>query len=134
MTGFVDFATLERPKSPNHFLVAPAGFADKAKPDEESPEFPIAPDDLFARMLDLVESRKDWRLQASDRATRQLAFVAVTRLMRFKDDVDVVILPAKGAPDRSAIAVYSRSRIGHSDLGANRKRVQALLESLGCPN
>jgi len=61
-------------------------------------------------------------------------FVTTSRLMRYKDDVDVLILsgdsgdPATGMASR--LAVYSRSRVGHSDLGANAKRVKYMLECL----
>ena len=46
--------------------------------------------------------------------------VFTSRLMRFKDDVEFYI-------DESAQLVHFRSasRVGHSDLGANRKRYQA---------
>ena len=49
--------------------------------------------------------------------------VFTSRIMRFKDDVELYI-------DQSAQLVHFRSasRIGHSDLGANRKRYQAFKE------
>jgi uncharacterized protein (DUF1499 family) len=49
--------------------------------------------------------------------------VFTTRLMRFKDDVEFYI-------DKSANLVHFRSasRVGHSDLGANRKRYQVFKE------
>jgi uncharacterized protein (DUF1499 family) len=49
--------------------------------------------------------------------------VFTSRLMRFKDDVEFYI-------DESAKLVHFRSasRVGHSDLGANRKRYQAFKE------
>lgn len=44
-----------------------------------------------------------------------------TRIMRFVDDVEF------GAnEERSVIDVRSASRVGHSDLGVNRKRVEAI--------
>lgn len=55
-------------------------------------------------------------------------FVAVTPMLRFRDDVDVLILPT--VDGGSTAAVYSRSRIGLWDLGANRARVMRLQPEL----
>jgi uncharacterized protein (DUF1499 family) len=59
-----------------------------------------------------VTSRTDDRLDA----------VFTTRIFRFKDDVTFVV------DDRSKMLHFrSASRVGRSDLGANRKRMTALL-------
>ena len=63
----------------------------------------------------------------------RLNFVATSAIMRFKDDVDVVVLPVTGQPDKSTFAAYSRSRVGFSDLGANRKRLDAFSAALLTP-
>ncbi len=48
-----------------------------------------------------------------------------TRLMKYVDDVEFWFDPANGV-----VQVRSASRIGKSDLGANRKRVEALRAAL----
>lgn len=50
----------------------------------------------------------------------RLKAVAVTKVMRFRDDLEFLM----AEPRR--IEVRSASRMGHSDLGANRERVEAL--------
>jgi len=127
MSDFLDFQTLQRPKSPNTYLVAPAGFADQASPDEEGPIFFCSTDSLFSQVEALVAMRKDWRLKALDAQAGRISFIAVSKLFKFKDDVDIAILPSDG---KSTLAVYSASRVGYSDMGANAKRVNDLLASL----
>jgi uncharacterized protein (DUF1499 family) len=46
-------------------------------------------------------------------------------LFRFVDDLELELRPAAGI-----IAVRSASRVGHSDLGVNRRRVEALRAAL----
>jgi uncharacterized protein (DUF1499 family) len=51
--------------------------------------------------------------------------VFTTPLLRFRDDVEF-----HARPERGEIAVRSASRVGYSDLGANRKRVEAIRAEL----
>lgn len=129
----VAFKTLARPKSPNTYLIAPKGLCEKAEPDQLTDPLPLKPEDLYAKMLEIIET-EGWAVQSSDAARGMVHAVATTRLMRYKDDIDILILPGEaGDPEKvqeSRLAIYSRSRIGHSDLGANRKRVTFMLNCL----
>ncbi len=127
MNDFLDFKTLRRPKSPNTYLVAPAGFADHAGPDEAAPIFECSAEQLFSQVEALIAARKDWRLKASDPQTGRISFIAVSKLLKFKDDVDIAVLPVNG---KSTLAIYSASRVGYSDMGANAKRVKQILAGL----
>lgn len=59
--------------------------------------------------------------EVAERAASTLDAIFVSRIFRFKDDVSFLVDDA----DRRLHA-RSASRVGHSDLGANRKRVNAL--------
>jgi len=131
MTDFIDFPTLERPKSPNTYLLASAGLCEHATADQPSPHYSASPEEVFATCLKVIESRKDWTLAASDPAGGKLRFISTSGLMRFKDDLDILVIPGNTDEGGSRLAVYSRSRLGYSDLGANAKRVGALLSALG---
>ena len=50
---------------------------------------------------------------------------ATTRVLRFVDDLEFLNRPEEGV-----IHVRSASRLGYSDLGANRKRVESIREQL----
>ena len=129
MSEFIDFSQLVRPNSPNTYLVAPPGLCLQCEADCDSPVFDLSPENLFGRLLSVIEANKSWRLAASHKGEGRACFVAVTPVLRFKDDVDVAVLPGPRA-FTSQIAIYSRSRVGYADLGANQRRVEALLEAL----
>ncbi len=133
MPDIIDFKTLERPGSPNTALLAPAGYAASAEPDGAAPIYDVPPGELYLRALRLIGERREWKLGTQDASNMRLNFVATSALMRFKDDVDIVVLPVAGQPEKSTFAGYSRSRIGYSDLGANRKRLDAFSAALLSP-
>lgn len=54
-----------------------------------------------------------------------LRYEVRTRLMRFVDDVEFCL-----DPGRRVIDVRSASRVGHSDMGVNRKRVEEIRAGL----
>jgi len=130
MTDFIDFKTLERPKSPNTYLLAPAELCEKAKPDRGSVRYSATPKTVFAACMSAIEAQKSWTLAGADEAAGRLQFISTSALMRYKDDVDILLVPAANTPDTVELAIYSRSRVGYSDLGANAKRVGALLDAL----
>jgi uncharacterized protein (DUF1499 family) len=124
----IDFATLARPKSPNTYLVAPAELCRSATPDRVAPQFAVSAERLRDAFLNLM--REAPRVSEGPANTDPMAydFIETTPLMRFKDDISVRFIPLQ--PDRATLAIYSRSRVGYSDMGTNRKRVDAWLEAL----
>lgn len=58
------------------------------------------------------------RIEIVEEAPGRLRAVATTKLWRFKDDLEFL----DGGP--GVIEVRSASRIGYSDLGANRRRIE----------
>lgn len=120
----IAFDALQRPATPNTYLVCTPEICRAAPSDRLAPQFAASVEAVEAALRRL---RPDLAFSTTARG-RQSAFVAVTRLMRFKDDVDILIAPT--ADGGSQVAVYSRSRVGYSDLGANRRRVEALLAEL----
>ncbi|MFM8990151.1 MAG: DUF1499 domain-containing protein [Alphaproteobacteria bacterium] len=126
--GAVDFARLQRRNSPNDALAAPAGLAGSARTDFATPVFALdapALRDAMARALAAEESLQ--RVDADARAGTE-RYVQRTRLLGFPDTIDVLYVDL---PDgRSTLALYSRSRIGYGDLGANRARLERWLARL----
>lgn len=54
-----------------------------------------------------------------------LQAVFTTRLMRYRDDVELALDPAAGT-----IRVRSASRVGYGDMGVNRARIEAIRSAL----
>lgn len=129
MSNFISFKTLKRPPKPNTYLVAPDGLCLAAEPDEVSQVLKTSPPETFEALQALIAAERSWIDLELDPDNLALKFVARSALMRFKDDVDIAVLPTP-SDGGSQIAIYSRSRVGYSDLGANKKRVDGLLQQL----
>ena len=128
MSDFIDFRTLTRPPKPNTCLAAPDGLCAATRVDFAPPIFDQTQDALFKRLLETIRAERDWSKLVTDSASGRLRFIAVTPLLRFKDDIDIQLVPISEA--NTTVAIYSRSRVGYSDFGTNRKRVDALIASL----
>lgn len=83
-------------------------------------------DDPFTALVQVLDDR-GWPVDVQQLAGGQtyLAAVATTRVLRFRDDVEFLVNQAD-----DWIRVRSASRVGQSDLGANRARVEALRADL----
>ncbi|MCB9898485.1 MAG: DUF1499 domain-containing protein [Planctomycetes bacterium] len=76
-------------------------------------------DETLAAIVRLLES---WpRTKVVAREGLLVKAECRTRLLRFTDDVTFLV-----DEDAGCVHVRSASRVGYSDLGANRKRVEAL--------
>lgn len=125
MADFINFKSVKRPPKPNTCLAAPENFSLASDADFAPPVFELSADDLFGKLNEIVSAERSWSRLETDAAARKLKFVATTGLLRFKDDVDIEVIPLEDGS--STLAIYSRSRVGYSDLGTNRKRVNDLI-------
>lgn len=75
-----------------------------------------------ARLLQILESEKRAKIVTAQENYIRLAFSSA--LFRFVDDVEFYF-PEKQAGE-TVIHVRSASRVGYSDLGANRKRIERI--------
>ncbi|HEX6003840.1 MAG TPA: DUF1499 domain-containing protein [Burkholderiales bacterium] len=108
---------LQRPRSPNSWLVAPSGF--RLQPDAIAPVFDVPAPVLRDAFRAAV--RRSAGAEVVDESSRGIHVVATTRLMRFEDDVWALFIPV--SEERATLAVYSASRVGRWDFGTNRRRV-----------
>jgi uncharacterized protein (DUF1499 family) len=95
---------------------------------EASSDFYIAPlsgqpvDSLWENLKTLLE---DMGFVVQSEQENYIHAVATTRLMGFVDDLEFL-----KSEEQNLIEVRSASRVGYSDLGVNRKRVEAIRQAL----
>lgn len=128
--GPVDFGRLQRSLADNDALAAtPSG--PIATPDLALPIYSDDPAALMQRLdgLLLGPAFKEDARRVDDRssATRR-RYVVRTRVFRFPDTLSAEAVPIEGG---TALLLYSRSQLGKSDFGMNRKRLRTIARSLG---
>lgn len=114
----IDWPRLQLPASPNAWLAAPPGSI--AARHEAVPLLPVAPDAAWEELRRLGDRfRRVWKL-AEWPELRQVQWVARTRWMNFPDLVSGAVIEMPGG---AGLFLYSRSLLGHTDFGVNRRRV-----------
>ena len=125
MTGLVDFRTLVPPNRPSRWLIAPPGVTAVA-PDAPAPSFAISADALADRLAMVLAALPRAALVA--RTGRRMAFVQKSRVFQFVDDIAAEAIDL--GDGMSAPTLYSVSRVGYSDFGVNRTRLESVLAAL----
>lgn len=122
----VVFAELAPPTTPNWYLVCPDGGCPVGTAHRASPVFAVP----AAQMQDRVDAflASDPAVSVESRRNGTIDAVVRTPLMRWPDWVTLQVIPLDAG--RSTLAVFSRSVYGVRDMGANRARVEAWLDSL----
>ncbi len=88
------------------------------------------PDDLEAMLKRVGQVMPLWSYSESITeadSTRKVKLVRTTKLMRFKDDIEVSFTRAG---DQTVVNVHSQSRLGKGDLGQNPRNVREILQYL----
>jgi uncharacterized protein (DUF1499 family) len=122
----MDVAHIVQPSSPNTALAAPSGFSPA--PDIVTPAYKVPAERLFALVQDVAANQPRIYQAALYPQQLQVHYVARSAAFNFPDLIMAQVRP-DGA-DTSELILYSRSVYGESDLGVNRKRVQAWLAAL----
>lgn len=120
--GNVSFSGFTKEPGPNQALVCPPGLCDRASIDFSSPTYALSADKLRKTLLESLELEQRLERVDDDQDPLRLRFIQRTKRLKFPDTISVEIIPVKDG--MSALAVYSRSQIGKSDLGVNRSRLE----------
>jgi uncharacterized protein (DUF1499 family) len=124
--GFVDFEALRRSPTGNDALACPDPGCDfRIDP------VPLPAAALAAKVVGLATIEPRTTVVARDDAGFRFVLVQRSLVFDFPDTVNVAIRPLDA--DHAALAIYSRSNYGRSDLGVNKARVRRWLRLLGVP-
>lgn len=121
----IDFQDFTPPESPNYYYVAPKDFS-KVEPHNQSPSFNLPVDELNQYFKKMIATQPRVKLLSED--NYQFAYVQRTRFLQFPDYIDVKLIGI--SQSQSTLAIYSRSKYGYYDFGANKKRVSHWLNEL----
>ena len=122
----MDFKTFKLTRKPNQYLVAPEGLCENATPHRLAPVFPMDAQTLEDNFADIALGEP--RVVRLPSADGQRDFVQRSALLRFPDTITFEAIDL--GDGKSTCAIYSRSAIGHSDLGVNKKRIDAWVKKL----
>lgn len=83
---------------------------------------------VFETALRQAQQENHWEVTYSNAETGIIEAVAVTPVLRFRDDIILRVRPE--GEGRARVDMRSKSREGRSDLGANAKRIRAFLANV----
>ena len=126
--GPVEFEILARRTTPNDALACPPGIC-QVQSDVTPPIYAVTAADLRAAFAKAISAEPRLTAVATDDATMTGRYIQRSALMRYPDTIVVRFFDLPEA--RSTIALYSRSQLGHGDMGVNRARIERWLAKLG---
>lgn len=126
--GSVDFENLTRRSSPNDALACHPDICGDSQVDFATPVYPIPGARLREIVREVALAQPRTLLVYSARWEEEERFVVRSPLMRYPDTVVARVYGA--GPGQAMLGLYSRSQIGHSDLGANRARLERWLDAI----
>lgn len=104
------------------------GFLLRADGDAESPEYPLSPDVMMARLDTVAQATERVTRLAGSVAEGHITYVVRSKIMGYPDYVSVRAIPA--GETGAQLVIWSRARFGGSDHGVNRARIEAWLAAL----
>lgn len=123
VSPLTDLGTLDRPDSPNTWLVGPPPGSSSPPPDAPAPVFDVPASQLASTWRQLIVDQSRTRETGLSEDGLQIEAEHASALFGFVDDISFRAVPL--GTDRSTFIAYSRSRVGYWDLGANRRRLDA---------
>jgi uncharacterized protein (DUF1499 family) len=125
--GPASFEQLERRASPNDALACPAGVCT-ASADINAALYPVTARELRIAFAKVIASEPRLTTVYADEPALTDRYIQRTERLGFPDTIVVQFFDR---PDgQSTLAVYSRSQLGKSDLGANKARIERWLSKL----
>ena len=126
--GRYDFDNAPRSRTPNDALACTPGLCG-SEPDIEVGESSETPAALVAAIIRRVaQGSRPFERVDDGRDPGYARFVVRSPLMRFPDTVDIEAVEL--ANGRTGLRAYARAQLGKSDVGNNRKRLEAIVSRI----
>ena len=103
----------------------------KAYPDVKPLKSQVASEKLLKLSKETLEEMKI-KIEKIDSAKNRIEAIAVTSLLKFRDDIVVEIRSENSSEkdNENEVHMRSKSRLGLGDLGANAKRIEEFMKRL----
>lgn len=122
-SGPLTLESIERSGKPNDALIGP----ERLKPDAVAPVFIVNPWELWSALLERIDREKVEWLE-KDREKLYARAATYSPGLKFPDINHFWVVPIE--EDKSTVAFYAAARLGYSDMGKNRKRLDGWLRLL----
>jgi uncharacterized protein (DUF1499 family) len=123
--GPYDFDAPTRTGKPNDALACPPGACPDARPEREPQLIDAPAETVYAAVRARVAAMPGTVFVYENAARGLFRAVVRTPWLRLGDTLSVRV--REETPGRTGLWVYSRSQVGHEDLGTNDARVRALV-------
>ncbi len=128
----VDPLTAPTPESPNSYRMVPQldGFAPltEERVDATAPLYNANPALLSQSFDEFVQRQPRVQRIAGTPEQNWMTYVQESESLRFPDYISVKFIEL--ADGQSSLAIFSRSRLGYSDMGVNQQRVESWLQAI----
>ncbi len=101
---------------------------DEPGADPGTLDLPLPPAEALARVEAAIKSLPRWRVEKIDAGAGIIAATRRTRIFRFTDDITIRLEPTASG---TRLHARSKSRVGSSDFGQNRRNVGEVFGALG---
>lgn len=127
--GPIDLTEVQRTQKPHDALLCTQGLCNGVDVDATLPAYNQSPEELIASLDGAAKQTTDRLTRVDDGSDPHSArYVTRSNLMRYPD---TVWLQATTLEDGSTgLMAYARAQIGHSDLGANKARLESWIAQL----
>lgn len=103
-------------------------------PELKTPTYQASANDAISTIM-LIAEKKGWVKQSNKDPLNndtQLHYIITTTLLRFKDDITILVEPINSDEQSNLVAIHimSESRIGKADFGANLSHITTLINEL----
>ena len=124
----INFSTFQRPSKPNNYLLSDQTGGSPA--DGGSVAYPVDEKTLKQAILQALVGEPRLEVVEAAPDASQWKFVQRSQIFRFADDIVIEFAPADGVENGTKLSIFSASRVGYSDMGVNKARVNRWLDKL----